>query len=32
MLRAVDKIAKKSKEDIIKEFGDRYPKEKLKKF
>ncbi len=31
MLRAVDKIAKKSKEDIIKEFEDRYPKEKLEK-
>jgi len=31
MLRAVDKIAKKSKDEIIKEFEDRYPKEKLEK-
>jgi histidyl-tRNA synthetase len=31
MLRAVDKIAKKSKDEIIKEFVDRYPKEKLEK-
>ncbi|MFL2906935.1 MAG: histidine--tRNA ligase [Nitrosopumilus sp.] len=31
MLRAVDKIAKKSKDEIIKEFQDRYPKEKLEK-
>ncbi len=31
MLRAVDKIAKKSKDEIIKEFEDRYPKENLEK-
>ena len=31
MLRAVDKIAKKSKDEIIKEFEDRYSKEKLEK-
>ena len=31
MLRAVDKIAKKSKNEIIKEFEDRYSKEKLEK-
>ena len=31
MLRAVDKIAKKSKDEIIKEFEGRYPKEKLEK-
>ena len=31
MLRAVDKIAKKSKDEIIKEFEDRYSKENLEK-
>jgi histidyl-tRNA synthetase len=31
MLRAVDKISKKSKDEIIKEFEDRYSKEKLEK-
>jgi len=31
MLRAVDKIAKKSKDEIIKEFENRYPKENLEK-
>jgi histidyl-tRNA synthetase len=31
ILRAVDKIAKKSKQDIIKEFQDKYEVEKLEK-
>ena len=31
MLRAVDKIAKKSKDEIIKEFEDRYSKDNLEK-
>jgi len=31
MLRAVDKISKKSKDEIIHEFEDNYPKEKLEK-